>query len=132
SSPATSPTGVSPSTPTFPVTPAPFDGWNRVALVTPQLTLANLNYLTDCCTTLDSTPLPARTIFDGISQDGQNVMYHTVNDGSTVYHTLLPTRKNVTLYTFNGNGGNAIWLNSTFALITTFSSIIEVNVQSGS
>jgi hypothetical protein len=129
--PAASPTGISSSTPTLTVTPAPFDGWNRVALVTPELTLANFNYLTDCCTTLNPAPFPAGTIFDGISQDGQNVMYHTVNDGSTVYYTLLSARKNVTLYTFNGNGGNAIWLNSTYALITTFSSIIEVNVQSG-
>ncbi len=131
SSSVTSPTVGSSSTPAPTATPAPFDGWNKVALVTPGLTLANFNYLTDCCTTLASARLPASTIFDGISQDGQNVMYHTVNDGSTVYYTLLSAHKNAVIYTFNGNGGNAIWLNSTYALITTFNSVIEVNVQSG-
>lgn len=131
SSSVTAPTAGSSSTPATAATAIPFDGWNRVALVTPELTLANLNYLTDCCTTLDSAPFPTGTIFDGISQDGQNVMYHTVNDGSTVYYTLLSARKNAAIYTFNGNGGNAIWLNSTYALITTISSVIEVNVQTG-
>ncbi|HLJ36566.1 MAG TPA: hypothetical protein VKU38_23115 [Ktedonobacteraceae bacterium] len=129
SSPATSPTGVSSSTPSPAATVAPFDGWNRVALVTPMFTLANLNYLTDCCTPLTSNRLPSNTIFDGVSQDGQNVMYHTVNDGTTVYYTQLSASKNATIYTLKGNGGNAIWLNSTYALITTFSSVIEVNVQ---
>ncbi len=132
SSPATPPAGISSSTPTLTVTPEPFDGWNRVALVTPAYTLANLNYLADCCTALSSIRLPAGTIFDGISQDGQNVMYHTVNDGSTVYSVLLSAHRNVAVYTFNGNGGNAIWLNSTYALITTLSNIIAVNVQTGS
>lgn len=131
SSSVTSPTAGSSSTPVLAATPAPFNGWNRVALVTPSLMLANLNYLTDCCTTLDSDRLPSATIFDGVSQDGQNVMYHTVNDGSTVYYTQLSASKNVAIYTFKGNGGNAIWLNSTYALITTFSSVIAVNVQSG-
>ena len=131
SSPATPPAGISSSTPTLTITPVPFDGWNRVALVTPALTLANFNYLTDCCTALSSIKFPARTIFDGISQDGQNVMYHTVSNGSTVYSVLLSAQKNVAVYTFNGNGGNAIWLNSTYVLITTFSSIIAVNVQTG-
>ncbi|MEO8972245.1 MAG: hypothetical protein ABI406_11680 [Ktedonobacteraceae bacterium] len=131
SSSAPSPTAGSPSTSTPAATAVPFEGWNRVALVTPGLMLANLNYLTDCCTTLDSVTLPSGTIFDGVSQDGQNVMYHTVNNGTTVYYTLLSARKNVAIYTFKGNGGNAIWLNSTYALITTFSSVIAVNVQSG-
>lgn len=131
SSSVTAPTAISSSTSVPTITPAPFDGWNRVALVTPGRVLANFNYLTDCCTTLDSTSLPASTIFDGVSQDGQNVMYHTVNNGTTVYYTQLSASKNVAVYTFKGNGGNAIWLNSTYALITTFSSVIAVNVQAG-
>jgi hypothetical protein len=131
SSSVTSPTVSSSSTPASTVTPVPFDGWNRVALITPGLMLANLNYLTDCCTTLDSVRLPSGTIFDGVSPDGQNVMYHTVNDGTTVYYTQLSARKNAAIYTFKGNGGSAIWLNSFYALITTFSSVIAVNVQSG-
>ena len=131
SSSVTSPTAISSSTSVPTATPAPFGGWNRVALVTPGLVLANLNYLTDCCTTLNSASLPSNTIFDGVSQDGQNVMYHTVNNGTTVYYTQLSASKNVAVYTFRGNGGNAIWLNSTYALITTYSSVIAVNVQAG-
>lgn len=127
----TSPTAISSSTSVSTTTPAPFNGWNRVALVTPGLMLANLNYLTDCCTTLNPVRLSPGTIFDGVSQDGQNVMYHTVNNGTTVYYTQLSASKNSAIYTFKGNGGNAIWLNSTYALITTFSSVIAVNVQTG-
>ena len=130
-SPATSPTGVSSLTPTPPAIPVLFQGWNRVALVTPELTLANLNYLTDCCTVLDTVKLSSTTLFDGISQDGQNVMYHTVSDGTTVYDIVSLVHKNVAIYSFKGNSGNAIWLDSSHVLITTFSSIVEVDVSTG-
>ena len=126
-----SPTGVSSLTPTSSATPFLYEGWNRVALVTPALTLANLNYLTDCCTVLDTVKLSATTILDGISQDGQIVMYHTVSDGITVYYTVSLARKNFAIYSFQGNGGNAIWMNSTHVLITTFSSVVEIDVQTG-
>ncbi len=127
----TSSTGVSSLTPTSSATPVLYEGWNRVALVTPELMLANLNYLTDCCTILDTVKLSATTMLDGISQDGQNVMYHTVSDGITVYYTVSLARKNFAIYSFQGNGGNAIWMNSTHVLITTFSSVVEIDVQTG-
>jgi hypothetical protein len=126
-----SPTGVSSFTPTSSAMPVLYEGWNRVALVTPQLTLANLNYLTDCCTILDTVKLPATTTVDGISQDGQNVMYHTVSDGVTVYYIVSLARKNFAIYSFQGNGGNAIWMDSTHVLLTTYNSVVEIDVQTG-
>jgi hypothetical protein len=126
-----SPTGGSSLTPAPSAAPVLSEGWNRVALVTPELTLANLNYRADCCTTLDTVKLPATTMLDGISQDGQNVMYHTVSSGITVYYIVSLVRKNFAIYSLQGDGGNAIWMNSTHVLITTFSRVVEIDVQTG-
>lgn len=119
------------SSPTSPTSPAPFGGWNRVAVFTSGMTLGNLNYLADCCAMLASSKLSPGTVFDGVSPDGQNVMYHTDNGGITAYYTLVSAQKNSAVYSFQGSSGNAVWMDKSHVLITTYNSIVEVDVQAG-
>lgn len=99
----------------------------------------NYNYTNGFSATLNSTPLPANTQFDGISSDGQDLLYQYASSNHIYYTRLLtPFANTGFFYELDAdNAGNAIWmpgnqLPSRYVLINTKNTgVIEVDSITG-
>lgn len=144
---AQSPVPASSSTPpATPPTPgsALFEGWNAAMLAAPigstgLYAVKNYNYTNGFSATLNSTPLPANTQFDGISSDGQDLLYQYASSNHIYYARLLtPFTNTGFFYELDAdNAGNAIWMPgnqspSRYVLINTKNmGVIEVDSITG-
>lgn len=94
-------------------------GWNQAVIAikhpgTQQaLTIQNYDPLSGNYATLVKQPpyLPLDTRIDGVSPDGNNLLYQFVSSGHELYYTLNPLAKTAFFYELNSdNAGNALWL----------------------
>ena len=95
--------------------------------------VSNYNYQSGASVQLTSQQLPANTQFDGISSDGQNLLYQFSSSDHTMYFTLAPLPNVGFFYELeDDNAGNAIWLDGRNVLIATQNNgVVEVNTQTG-
>ena len=95
--------------------------------------VSNYNYQTGTRLQLTSLRLPANTLFDGISPDGQNLLYQYSNSDHTMYFTLTPLPDVGFFYELeDDNAGNAIWLDGRNVLIATQENgVVKVDTQTG-
>jgi len=126
-----------PGAPTTNPTPTPSTGWNSAVVVTTdasgQKTIANYNYLNGHSALLVPRNLPPDTRFDGVSSDGQNLLYQFSSSGHMLYWTLKSLPGTGFFYELNNaDAGNAIWLNAHTVLISLLNGGVEqVDVNSG-
>src|SRR5579872_1514678 len=141
--PVQSPAPASSSTPsaTQPTTgPGLFGGWNTTMIAAPVgstglYAVKNYNYTNGFSATLNSSPLPANTQFDGIPLDGQDLLYQYASSNHVYYARMLtPFANTGFFYELNAdNAGNAIWTpDSRHVLINTKNmGVIEVDSITG-
>jgi hypothetical protein len=126
-----------PGAPLSSPTPTASTGWNSVVIVTTdasdQKTIANYNYLNGHSALLVPRNLPPDTRFDGVSSDGQNLLYQFSSSGHMLYWTLKSLPGTGFFYELNNaDAGNAIWLNTHTVLISLLNGGVEqVDVNSG-
>ncbi len=135
---AQSPAPASSSTP--PAGSPLFGGWNAALIAVPSghsraYSVKNYNYTNGFAITLNSSPLPANTQFDGISSDGQDLLYQYASS-SHVYYARLLTQFPHTGYFYElnaANAGNAVWApDNRHVLINTKNmGVIEVDTVTG-
>lgn len=117
--------------------PTASNGWNSAVVVTTdasgQKTIANYNYLNGHSALLVPRNLPPDTRFDGVSSDGQNLLYQFSSSGHMLYWTLKSLSGTGFFYELNNaDAGNAIWLNTHTVLIALLNGGVEqVDVNSG-
>jgi hypothetical protein len=141
SAPASSST---PSTTQSATEPALFGGWNATMIAEPSAgsgmyAIKNYNYTNGFAAMLNSLPLPVNTQFDGISSDGQDLLYQYASDNQVYYARLLtPFAHTGYFYALNADSaGNAIWMtvdqtDSRYVLINTKTmGVIEVDSLTG-
>lgn len=116
--------GSSPSTTSTPK--ALYDGWNSAMIAFPSggsgaFIVKNYDYTNGFSRTLNATPLPANTRFDGIPSSGQDVLYQYTSNNHVYYARLLsPLANTGFFYELNAdNAGNAIWMDTRYVLINT-------------
>jgi hypothetical protein len=83
---------------------------------------------------LSTTQAFSAVSLEGVSQDGQKLLYNTTStDQRKSYTTFSPTTGSHTLYQLDASrGGNAIWLDATHVLVqNTGGTVIELDAQSG-
>lgn len=83
--------------------------------------------------------VPARnSAFDGVSHDGQKLLYHVYNGTQTVYHLWYlgesGAAKDSALYTYNGKSGAAIFrsYDDQYIFVSTPAGVAQVDSVSGS
>lgn len=120
-----------------PGAPPASNAWKSGVVVTTdasgQKTIANYNYLNGHNTLLVPRNLPPDTRFDGVSSDGQNLLYQFSSGGHMLYWTLKSLPDTGFFYALNNvDAGNAIWLNTHTVLISLLNGGVEqVDVNSG-
>lgn len=142
-SPAPSASSTRPATPSAPGS-ALFEGWNAAMIAAPigstdLYAIKNYNYTNGFAATISSTPLPANTQFNGISSDGQDLLYQYARSNHVYYARLLtPFADTGYFYELDANNaGNAIWMTnsqapSRYVLINTKNmGVIEVDSVTG-
>jgi len=139
---AQSPAPASSSTPSATQTAGPslFGGWNAAMIAVPSgssgtYSVKNYNYTNGFAITLNSSPLPANTQFDGISSDGQDLLYQYASSNHVYYARLLTQFPHTGyFYELNAdNAGNAVWApDNRHVLINTKNmGVIEVDTVTG-
>lgn len=143
-SPAPASSSTPPATPPTPGSPL-FEGWNAAMIAEPSASsdmyaIKNYNYTNGFAATLNSSLLlPANTQFDGISSDGQDLLYQYASNNQVYYARLLtPFAHTGYFYALNAdNAGNAVWMTvdqtaSRYVLINTKTmGVIEVDSVTG-
>jgi hypothetical protein len=95
-----------------------------------QQVITSTNPMTGKSAILAFSDYPDATLFDGVSHDGYQVLYH-VFDGSQTRYYLQPSTQNSILYTVKGKGGSAIWsTDDSSVFISTPEGIEQVAVKS--
>jgi hypothetical protein len=118
-------------------TPAPIsNGWNSVMITSSTASgqvISNYNYQSGARVQLTNQQLPANTQFDGISPDGQNLLYQYTESDQTMYFTLSQSSNASFFYSMDDdNAGNAIWLDGRNVLIATHNNgVVEVDALTG-
>jgi hypothetical protein len=142
-----SPAPASSSTPSTTQTttgPRLFGGWNAAMIAEPSArsgmyAIKNYNYTNGFAAMLNSSPLPTNAQFDGISSDGQDLLYQYASNNQVYYVRLLtPFAHTGYFYALNADSaGNAIWMTvnqtaSRYVLINTKTmGVIEVDSVTG-
>jgi len=68
--------------------------------------------------------------FDGVSEDGKNLLYQVSDGGYTTYSTLNPAHSPAQLYSVSdANAGNAVWMDTGHALISTNFSVEKFDIH---
>ena len=114
-----------------------FDGWNYAMIVVPSsrtgsFTVNNFNPASGTLSPLSALRLPANTDFDTIAPDGLSLLYQNTSADKTNYCIVSSRLHSGCFYSISGNGGNAIWKDGSNILLSTFHSIVEVNLLTGS
>lgn len=118
------------------------NGWNSVVV---GLTLAapgvaklmgvyNYNPASGKRTELvPSSQAPADVQLDGVSPDGDNLLYQASTNGHTLYSTLMPVNGKSFFYELDDvDAGNAIWMDSGHVLVATVHNGVElVDIHTG-
>jgi len=117
-------------------------GWNSVVVgltlaapgVAKLMGIYNYNPASGKRTELvPSSQAPADVQLDGVSLDGDNLLYQASTNSHTLYSTLMPVTGKGFFYELNDvNAGNAIWMDSGHVLVATVHSGVElVDIHTG-
>lgn len=117
-------------------------GWNQAIIAIehpgtqPTLTIQNYDPLSGNYATLVKQPpyLPPDTRIDGVSPQGDNLLYQFALNGHEFYHTLNPLASTGFFYELSSdNAGNALWMpDSLHVLIATNNTgLLKVDTTTG-
>ncbi|QBD78272.1 hypothetical protein EPA93_20625 [Ktedonosporobacter rubrisoli] len=117
--------------------PVSFKDWHRVLFteIDPaagNMKIQNVDARNNNQVTLDGSDLPAKAQIDGISRDGNTLLYQYSESGITIYCILAQPGACKPFYALSDNdAGNAIWLsdNQTVFIATAYRGIIKIDTH---